>query len=256
MFSFLRDNRCVWGLGLIFLSLVNSAQADDVLDWNTLPQGTPAMPIVTASHSVDISVTDPNSALLAPPGVGDFYGANGTDYEYVVAGFLPSMVPDFPITIDMDISGDPSLVSFELYDVDGNERPSYLRHEQYTITATYQGSPVAAIFTTTSQMEVSGDTVDGVIEVAPADGGAGGVNPVEGVLGVSFEGPVDHIQITFAIELFVQATPSSPGYAIGNIHFRDVPQERAAEPVPALPLGGVIVMALSLVALGRRFSPA
>ncbi len=234
-------------------SLAFSAQADDVLDWDLLPAGIPSQPVVTAEHSVSFSTTDPGGALVSPPGVGDFYDVNGTSYEYVVAGILAFMVPDNPITLDIDISGEPSLVSFDLYDVDGNENAAFLRQELYTITASYEGSPVSVIFSPTAQMTVSGDTVTGVLEVA-RNAADSGLDEAEGILGVSFAEPVDHISIEFGIDLQVLPGLSTPGYALGNIYFTDLPAESVdTAPVPTAAPWALMLMALALAALGRRY---
>lgn len=199
-------------------AVAQNACTNDVLNWDLLGPY-PTFPQTLNSHTVNLSVSDPNSALPTLPPMpinANFYSANGSATEYDIYADLPTLGTG-SITFDIAITGDPSTVTFDILDLDGQTAIAFLRQEVITITASYQGNSVSPVFTPTSQMQVSGNTVRGFQDVKPTPTGTGDLAPEEGILGVAFAGPVDSIQIEFSVDA-ANLTGSRPGFGLANIN--------------------------------------
>lgn len=249
-------------LVLTFTAFAQNTCTNDVLDWNQLP-ASPTFPVSLTSHQVNLTVTDPSGSLNFPapitPRNGSFYDANGsTNNEYELLTHLATLGAS-TVTVEFDVSGDPSLLSFDILDVDGQESARFLRQEVFTISGSYQGNPVNPSLIPTSQMQVSGNTVRGFNEVG-ATALDRGLAPAEGVLTVNFDQPVDKVTVVYSVD--VQAPTVSqtslPGFAIANLNIVCAPLANISAPraIPATNLSVLAIMALLLSAVGlftRRF---
>lgn len=234
-----------------------AACTDSTLDWDSLGL-LPGFPLSLNDHTVDFSITNPGG-LLSVENI-DFYGANGSAKEYGISAHLFSLGSN-TITVEIHLTGDPSTVSFNLLDVDGDEDPRFLRQEVYTITGSFEGAAVTPALTPTSQMVVSGNTVRGYNEVAPYIG-EDGLAPMEGVLGVAFDSPVDTITVTFSADVQAPSVSftSVPGFAFDNLDIRcqslppliPITPQPQAVPVPATyhNLSAFVVLLLSAIGIG------
>lgn len=223
--------------------------SNETFDWDQLGLF-PAFPQNLNDHTLDLSIDDPTgSAPFFTPINTDFYGGNGSESEYDIYAHLITLGSG-SVTVNITIDGDPSAVVFKLYDVDGQSDSTFLRQEVYTISGSFQGNPVAPIFTTTNQMQVSGNTVKGYEEVKSDASATSGLEPEEGTLGIVFEEAVDSIQIEFSVD--VQApnisTGSRPGFGIGDIQLFCVPK---AEPgaIQAIPSIGWFALTTLLLTI-------
>ncbi len=227
----------------------------EILEWGkygTSPYQ-PTFPLTIDKHDLNLTVDDPSGAA-GSLGVDDTYYVYSDEPEYIVYADLATLGAD-SITVNIDITGEPEMVYFPLYDVDGQTDPAFLRQEVYTITGSYQGNSVSPVFTPTSQMQVTGNTVRGYQEVKANPAETSGLEPLEGVLGVTFNEPVDNIQIVFSVDTQVTSiSPSSePGFGIGDIRLCDV--QMPVDPRPAIPSTNwvALIVLLSLIIGGVSF---
>lgn len=187
----------------------------------------------------------------------DFYEGNGSASEYDIYARLATLGSD-AITLDIDLSGDPAAISFELYDVDGHEDPAFLRQEVLTITGSYQGNPVDPILVPTSQMQVSGNTVTAYQLVKASSADSEGLEPQEGTLSVAFNYPVDNVQIVYSVDVQAQNVSSSsrPGFGIGNIDVTcaenlvvNEPNAPIIQAVPSVSWAALVTLLSALIGL-------
>lgn len=253
----------IFFLSLCFLHLSTAAAQDSctnsTLDWQQLSVF-PSFPQTLGSHTLDLTIDDPSgSAPIFTPINTNFYSANGDASEYGIYARLQRLGTQ-SLTVNLAVSGEPAMLDFQLYDVDGQNDPKFFRQEVYRISASYQGNAVNPVFTTTAQMQVTGNVVRGYEEVKPTPTGDGDLAPAEGILAVSFEAPVDSVQIEFSIDA-AQLTVSRPGFALGNINIvcaaqsitQDVASPRAVPVSNWLTLIGLMfVVGASVIYYRRR----
>lgn len=216
--------------GFSVLAQDTSTCMNDTLDWNQ-QSIFPSFPQSLGSRSVDLSISDSVGAMpFFTPINTDFYAGNGTDSEYDIYARLVRLGTS-SITINIDITGEPSMLNFELYDVDGQSDSAFLRQEVYTIIGSYQGNLVNPVFTSTNQMQISGNTVRAFEEVKANATGTNGLEPEEGTLGIAFNQPVDSVQIIFSIDVQAATISSSsrPGFGIGNIDISCIAKDPVIE---------------------------
>ncbi|WP_042279762.1 DUF7507 domain-containing protein, partial [Nonlabens tegetincola] len=195
---------------------------ESTLDWsvNTWAAGTLSNSYSVDSRDVNITVVDPNDALLNSPNLpisGAFYqGGQPSVPQTLISGFdLQTLGATGTVTYTIDFNSESfNNVAFTLLDVDG-ELGSIRRKERYTITGFNGASQVLPNIVPAGTQEVIGNSVLGVDPVAPtgAASGAGNVN-------ISFSAPVDTITIVFDVTDDSVINPGSePGFSIGNIRF-------------------------------------